>query len=62
MRSVVYCCSWHIVVSQINKRSQPNLLFSLSAVLSFKRGRSGGAIVLGKLPVPERPTIWMKVE
>ena len=25
------------------------------------RGRSGGAMVLGKLPVPGRPTIWMIV-
>ena len=24
-------------------------------------GRSGGAVVLGKLPVPGRPTIWMIV-
>ena len=28
--------------------------------LSF-RGWSGGAMVLGKLPVPGRPTIWMIV-
>ena len=25
------------------------------------RGWSGGATVLGKLPVPGRPTIWMRV-
>ena len=25
------------------------------------RGWSGGAMVLGKLPVPGRPTIWMIV-
>ena len=25
------------------------------------RGRSGGAMVLGKLPVPGRPTIWITV-
>ena len=25
------------------------------------RGWSGGAIVLGKLPVPGRPTVWMVV-
>ena len=29
--------------------------------LSFPRGRSGGAMVLGKLPVPGRPTIWITV-
>ena len=27
----------------------------------MSRGRSGGAMVLGKLPVPGRPTIWMIV-
>ena len=30
-------------------------------VLKFYRGRSGGAMVLGKLPVPGRPTILMIV-
>ena len=25
------------------------------------KGRSGGAMVLGKLPVPGRPTIWISV-
>ena len=29
--------------------------------LSFYWGWSGGAMVLGKLPVPGRPTIWMIV-
>ena len=27
----------------------------------LNRGWSGGAMVLGKLPVPGRPTIWMMV-
>ena len=27
----------------------------------LRMGRSGGAMVLGKLPVPGRPTIWMIV-
>ena len=27
----------------------------------LNRGWSGGAMVLGKLPVPERPTIWILV-
>ena len=30
-------------------------------VISKMRGRSGGAMVLGKLPVPGRPTIWITV-
>ena len=34
-----------------------NVLFSL---LPMQRGWSGGAMVLGKLPVPGRPTIWIR--
>ena len=43
------------------------LIFLLSSVLSpispslWERGWSGGATVLGKLPVPGRPTIWITV-
>ena len=34
----------------------------LSALIcSLIRGRWGGAMVLGKLPVPGRPTIWITV-
>ena len=33
----------------------------LAQLFSLKRGWSGGAMVLGKLPVPGRPTIWMIV-
>ena len=29
--------------------------------LSYFKGWSGGAMVLGKLPVPGRPTIWITV-
>ena len=29
--------------------------------LPLSRGWSGGAMVLGKLPVPGRPTIWLTV-
>ena len=32
-----------------------------SIAFNFSRGWSGGAMVLGKLPVPGRPTIWMIV-
>ena len=28
---------------------------------AFRGGWSGGAMVLGKLPVPGRPTVWMIV-
>ena len=27
----------------------------------YNKGWSGGAMVLGKLPVPGRPTIWIRV-
>ena len=30
-------------------------------IYPFSRGWSGGAMVLGKLPVPGRPTIWITV-
>ena len=33
-----------------------NLFYSV-----LSRGWSGGAMVLGKLPVPGRPTVWMIV-
>ena len=35
--------------------------FSLYRAVSQREGWSGGAMVLGKLPVPGRPTIWMTV-
>ena len=43
-----------------------NLLKNLSGHLNINQtpslsGWSGGAMVLGKLPVPGRPTIWMIV-
>ena len=30
-------------------------------LVTLKGGGSGGAMVLGKLPVPGRPTIWITV-
>ena len=30
-------------------------------IIQTSRGWSGGAMVLGKLPVPGRPTIWISV-
>ena len=33
----------------------------INLVLYHHRGWSGGAMVLGKLPVPGRPTVWMIV-
>ena len=32
-----------------------------SVIFLVNRGWSGGAMVLGKLPVPGRPTIWITV-
>ena len=38
-------------------------IFNLHCFLTLfgRGGGSGGAIILGKLPVPRRPTIWMTV-
>ena len=36
------------------------LLSSILSLLFLPRGWSGGAMVLGKLPVPGRPTIWIQ--
>ena len=33
--------------------------FGLYQVVSQREGWSGGAMVLGKFPVPGRPTIWI---
>ena len=39
-----------------------NAIFDTSCMKTFpNRGWSGGAMVLGKLPVPGRPTIWITV-
>ena len=38
-----------------------NTSISLEAFFKFKMGWSGGAMVLGKLPVPGRPTILITV-
>ena len=39
-----------------------NAIFDTSCMKTFpNRGSSGGAMVLGKLPVPGRPTIWITV-
>ena len=38
-----------------------DILTYQSFLFSFSRGWSGGAMVLGKLPVPGRPTIWITV-
>ena len=34
---------------------------TISLFIKWKRGWSGGAMVLGKLPVPGRPTILIRV-
>ena len=36
-------------------------LAKFESLLDLTRGWSGGAMVLGKLPVPGRPTIWITV-
>ena len=37
------------------------MLFVKTLGLNARMGWSGGAMVLGKLPVPGRPTLWMIV-
>ena len=37
------------------------MLFTLKVMFYISGGWSGGAKVLGKLPVPGRPTIWITV-
>ena len=34
---------------------------NLTTIFQGRRGWSGGAMALGKLPVPGRPTIWITV-
>ena len=36
------------------------IMLHVRTITQYK-GRSGGAMVLGKLPVPGRPTIWITV-
>ena len=36
-----------------------DLLSGIPLLFTSERGWSGGAMVLGKLPVPGRPTIWI---
>ena len=45
-----------------NIKSHAETLYNITDVLFFfRKGWSGGAMVLGRLPVPGRPTIWMTV-
>ena len=46
---------------EINKVEPINPASEVDKAFQGKRGWSGGAMVLGKLPVPGRPTIWMIV-
>ena len=36
------------------------LTFEIASLFAMERGWSGGAMVLGKLPVPGRPTFWIQ--
>ena len=56
-----------LIIFRIAINSMPEVLISGTnfivclCLLNTKRGRSGGAMVLVKLPVLGRPTIWMIV-
>ena len=49
-----------IFTTCILKLSFFSTTYILKLSLLLKRGWSGGAMVLGKLPVPGRPTIWIQ--
>ena len=49
----LYCSYMH---SNLNK-----ICLHLTNVFLASQGWSGGAMVLGKLPVPGRPTIWITI-
>ena len=37
-----------------------NYFYMNQSIIKYTMGQSGGAMVLGKLPVPGRPTIWIQ--
>ena len=45
----------------VNHSAMSDGIIGLFFIFFNKRGWSGGAMVLGKLPVPGRPTIWIIV-
>ena len=55
--------------SVVRLTDRPNMIFdvyrgrktTIQPTNHIERGWSGGAMVLGKLPVPGRPTIWIPV-
>ena len=57
--SAVHLFSYSFATDSMNGKWGHNLV--VTCIVSFKRGWSGGAMVLGKLPVPGRPTIWNTV-
>ena len=60
--SIIFVKEYNYVLANIN--SEPSrVIFSLLCLSSSSgsSGWSGGAMVLGKLPVPGRPTIWIIV-
>ena len=49
-------------LDDVSRARMTTLAFILTELFSLDgKGWSGGAMVLGKLPVPGRPTIWMTV-
>ena len=51
----------YIVLALISSQSQEFIELSEIVFAPSEMGWSGGAMVLGKLPVPGRPTIWITV-
>ena len=58
----LFAFSWTLWPFQKGSTLKGENLLLEEQILSFKSyGWSGGAMALGKLPVPGRPTIWMIV-
>ena len=59
MKSIINLCKYIVFIKPQNFATADKKCFIVYS--SLERGWSGGAMVLGKLPVPGRPTIWITV-
>ena len=59
---IFYCFSEHLRLDiSCESSAKQRIHMKHQALFSSKEGWSGGAMGLGKLPVPGRPTIWITV-
>ena len=62
MRRPVLNPTIQLVIVNLYTRYEVSIMYGFGDIFDEKvRGWSGGAMVLGKLPVPGRPTIWITV-